>query len=410
MRTARYFLLFIGLLSFLGLLPLLAHAQTAEPVEVDFPACIAGLTEQAKTGGISQQVIDASLGKAKFNTRVIELDRQQPEFTTTFADYLNRRVNDQRVEQGRAMLKKHRALLNRVSAQYGVPAPYLVSFWGLETNFGSFFGKMSVVDSLATLACDQRRSAYFTGELMAALRILEEGAIKPERMEGSWAGAMGHVQFMPSAFLRHAVDYDGDGRRDLWNSIPDAMGSAANFLQSLGWDSGTRWGREVKLPDGFEYLQAGLNNHKPLSEWQKLGVRQTSGASLPSADIKASLLVPAGHEGPAFLVYDNFNVIMRWNRSEFYAIAVGHLADRIAGAGKLAQEPPTNAPRLRRDQVITLQEKLLEAGIDLGEPDGIFGPATRRGLSEFQQQKGLIADGFPSTKVLALLGVELDKQ
>lgn len=267
---------------------------------------------------------------------------------------------------------------------------------------------MPVVGSLATLACDPRRSEYFTGELIAALRILEEGAIKPDQMEGSWAGAMGHVQFMPSAFLRHAVDYDGDNRRDLWNSVPDAMASAANFLQDLGWESGSRWGREVRLPEGFAYLEAGLNNHKLLREWHKLGVRQADGKPLPQADLKAALLVPAGHEGPAFLVYDNFNVIMRWNRSEFYAIAVGHLADRIIGAGKLVQSPPTDAPRLRRDQVISLQEKLQATGINLDEADGIFGPATRRALGEFQQMQGLIADGFPDAKILQLLGVEPD--
>lgn len=407
MKTAKYL---IPLFTFFSLT---AHAQmdenTATPnPESDFPACIALLSEKATTAGVAPQVIDTSLGRAKFSARVLELDRQQPEFTTTFADYLNRRVTDQRIKQGRKLLAEHRPLLDKVAQEYGVPVQYLVSFWGLETNYGRFFGKMSVIDSLATLACDARRSDYFTGELIAALRILEEGAIKPERMEGSWAGAMGHVQFMPSAFLLHAVDYDGDSKRDLWNSVPDAMASSANFLQSLGWQTGSRWGREVSLPDGFAYLEAGLNNHKSLAEWQKLGVRQANGSALPQADLKASLLVPAGHEGPAFLVYDNFNVIMGWNRSEYYALAVGHLADRIIGGGKLVQQPPTDAPRLRRDQVIALQEKLLEAGIEFGEADGIFGPATRRGLGEYQQQKGLIADGFPSAKILTLLGVEFD--
>lgn len=405
MNTAKF------LIPLLGLTSLVSHASTPVAGEqMDFPACIAILSEKAKAAGVTQSVIDTALAGAKFNARVIELDRQQPEFTTTFADYLTRRVTEQRVEQGRKLLAKHRPLLDKVAHQYGVPVQYLVSFWGLETNYGSFFGKMSVVDSLATLACDPRRSDYFTGELISALRILDEGAIKSERMEGSWAGAMGHVQFMPSAFLRHAVDYDGDNKRDLWNSVPDAMASAANFLQSLGWKTGSRWGREVKLPQGFAYVEAGLSNHKPLNEWQALGVRQANGDALPKADIKASLLVPAGHQGPAFLVYDNFNVIMGWNRSEFYAIAVGHLADRIIGGGELVQPPPADAPRLRRDQVIQLQEKLLEAGIDVGEPDGIFGPATRRALGEYQQQNNMIADGFASAEVLALLGVALDKQ
>lgn len=403
MKTAKKILplLLVGNLS--------AFASAANAMsDEDFSTCIAKISERAKADNISTATLNNSLAKARFNARVIELDRQQPEFTTTFADYLNRRVTDQRVTQGRELLAKHRALLNRITQDYGVPAHYLVAFWGLETNYGSFFGKMSVVDSLSTLACDERRSEYFTGELIAALRILDEGAIAPEKMEGSWAGAMGHVQFMPSAFLRHAVDYDGDKKRDLWNSTPDAMASAANFLRSLGWQQSDRWGREIKLPQDFPYLEAGLSNRKTLAEWQRLGVRQTDGTALPKVDMQASLLVPSGHQGPAFLVYDNFHVIMRWNRSEYYALAVGYLADRIAGTGKLLQPPPEDAPRLNRAQVIYLQEKLNEKGFDTGTPDGILGPGTRRALSQFQHQQGMVADGFPGTKVLGLLGVNLE--
>jgi membrane-bound lytic murein transglycosylase B len=403
MKTAKKILslLLVGNLS--------AFASAANAMsDEDFSTCIAKISERAKADNISTATLNNSLAKARFNARVIELDRQQPEFTTTFADYLNRRVTDQRVTQGRELLAKHRALLNRITQDYGVPAHYLVAFWGLETNYGSFFGKMSVVDSLSTLACDERRSEYFTGELIAALRILDEGAIAPEKMEGSWAGAMGHVQFMPSAFLRHAIDYDGDKKRDLWNSTPDAMASAANFLRSLGWQQSDRWGREIKLPQDFPYLEAGLSNRKTLAEWQKLGVRQTDGTALPKVDMQASLLVPSGHQGPAFLVYDNFHVIMRWNRSEYYALAVGYLADRIAGTGKLLQPPPEDAPRLNRAQVIYLQEKLNEKGFDTGTPDGILGPGTRRALSQFQHQQGMVADGFPGTKVLGLLGVNLE--
>lgn len=376
--------------------------------EADFAQCISKFSLIAKSQGISQQVISSSLAKAELNKRVLELDKQQPEFTTTFADYFNRRVTEQRVKQGRELWIKHRALFDQVEQQYGVPAPYLLSFWGLETNFGSYFGNIKVIDSLATLACDTRRSEFFTIELMNALRILEEGAIAPTQMVGSWAGAMGHVQFMPSAFLKNAVDYDGDNKRDLWKSTPDAMGSAANFLRNLGWQPNSRWGREVKLPANFPFLEAGLKNSKSLGEWSQLGVRRADGSPLPQENIQASLLVPAGHQGPAFLVYENFNVIMRWNRSEFYAIAVGQLADQIAGGGKLVQSPPENAPRLHRDQVIDLQTRLNKQGFDTGTPDGIFGPATRRALSEFQQQQGLIADGFPSRELLNLIGLNID--
>lgn len=373
--------------------------------EAGFASCINTFTAEAKKAGISDATIRASLTQATLSKRVLELDRQQPEFTTTFADYFNRRVTEQRVAQGRALWATHRALLDRVEQSYGVPAPYLLAFWGLETNFGSYFGNMKVVDSLATLACDTRRSTFFTIELMNALRILDKGDIVPEKMLGSWAGAMGNFQFMPSSYLKNAVDYDGDNKRDLWHSKADAFASAAQFLQSLGWIGDERWGREVKLPRNFPFLEAGLKNHKTLAEWSKLGVTRADNSPLPQADMNASLLVPAGHQGPAFLVYDNFNVIMRWNRSEFYAIAVGQLADQIAGAGKLIQPPPTDAPRLHRQQVMQLQEQLNQKGFDTGKPDGIFGPGTRRALSEFQHQQDMVADGFADKKVLQLLGI-----
>lgn len=371
----------------------------------DFSNCLVEFTTKAKAAGISSKTIDNSLANAKLNMQVLQLDRKQPEFTTSFADYFNRRVTNQRVTQGRALLTKHRELLLRIEQQYGVPAPYLLAFWGLETNFGSYFGNIPVVDSLATLACDARRSAFFTTELINALRILDEGAIAPNKMVGSWAGAMGNFQFMPSSFLQNAVDYDGDQKRDLWNSTPDALASAAKFLQHLGWQTNERWGREVKLPRDFPFLEAGLKNSKAIDDWSKLGITRIDNTPLPQTEINASLLVPSGHKGPAFLVYDNFNVIMRWNRSEFYAIAVGQLADQIAGGGKLLQPPPEDAPRLHRDQVIALQEQLNQKGFNTGTPDGILGPGTRRAISEFQHQQGMIADGFPGEEVLSLLGI-----
>ncbi|WP_347332762.1 lytic murein transglycosylase [Marinimicrobium locisalis] len=403
--------LFAGALAWSLTTPALASSQTSaeaaaeESTKDSFPACIERFQKTAEAEGLTSAVVQSSIADLKWSERVIELDRRQPEFTTPFSDYLDRRVTQQRVADGRRLLREHRKLLTRVEQQYGVPAPYLVAFWGLETNYGSFFGKMSVLDSLATLACDKRRSQYFTRELMSALRIIDEGAIEAKNMEGSWAGAMGHVQFMPSVFLRHAVDYDGDRKRDLWNSLPDAMASAANFLSSMGWDDDYRWGREVLLPEGFDYLSAGLKHKRPLSEWQEMGVRQTSGAALPDEPIQAALLVPSGHKGPAFLVYDNFKVIMGWNQSEYYALAVGHMADRIAGAGKLHNPPPGNSPRLNREQVITLQETLKSKGFDVGDVDGIWGPATRRALSQYQDKQGMVPDGFPNQEVLDALGV-----
>jgi membrane-bound lytic murein transglycosylase B len=373
--------------------------------ESAFEACIGDIRTKAVQEGVDADVADRVLGSVEHLDRVIELDQQQPEFTTPFVDYLGRRVTTQRIDQGRVLLQTHRALLERVQAVTGVPPAYLVAFWGLETNYGSYFGHMSVPSALATLACNPRRAEYFTDELIAALRIIEEGAIPLERMQGSWAGAMGHVQFMPSVFLRHAVDGDGDGKRDLWNSIPDAMMSAGNFLNGLGWDPEYRWGREVVLPRGFDYSQAGRTERRPLNEWRRLGVTDVHGNPVADIDLEAALLVPAGHLGPAFLVYPNFNAIMGWNRSEFYALAVGHLADRISGAGRLHRPPPAHAPRLSRAQVVQLQSHLNDQGFDSGEPDGILGPATRNAISQYQLAEGMIADGFPDETLLARLGV-----
>lgn len=387
-------------------------ANTGAPAEPEppqkpasFDQCLADIEQRAVSEGVSRDTARQVLAKAEFLPRVIELDRRQPEFTTTFADYLGRRVSETRIEKGREMLEKHRDLLERVSRETGVPPAYLVSFWGLETNYGSYFGKMSVPSSLATLACDQRRGTYFSGELVSALKIIDEGAIDPERMEGSWAGAMGHVQFMPSVFLRYATDADGDGRRDLWNSVPDAMMSAGRFLQSIGWDPGYRWGREVLLPQGFDYSLSG-QGRRSLAQWNQLGVTDIYGNPLAEEPIDAKLVVPAGHRGPAFLAYDNFRVIMGWNRSEYYAIAVGHLADRIAGGGDLKNPPPEDTPALSRNDVMKLQSALNARGYDSGTPDGILGPNTRSAIRQYQANEGLIADGFPGPDLLEALGVQ----
>lgn len=391
------------LIPLLSLQTTIGHAQSGE----DFTACLARLQEAARIAGVSPSTIDGVLAAVKPVPRVIELDRHQPEFVAGFADYLGRRVTEQRVQQGRQLLSQHSSLLDRLTREFGVPAQYLVAFWGLETNYGTFFGRMPVLDSLATLACDQRRSDYFTTELINALKIVDEGAISPARMQGSWAGAMGHVQFMPSVFLKHALDYDGDGRRDLWGSIPDAMASAASFLQALGWQRGLRWGREVRLPADFDYALLHDKHSRSLAFWQNRGVRRVDGSDLADAtveDVQALLLLPTGHQGPAFLVYHNFHVIMGWNRSEAYALAVGHLADRIAGAGRLWRAPRASAP-MRRDQMMQLQQALKDQGHDPGSVDGIPGPATRAAVSAFQQSEGLIPDGFINEALLEQLSI-----
>ncbi|MCG8612902.1 MAG: lytic murein transglycosylase, partial [Pseudomonadales bacterium] len=298
-------------LSSLVLSPLNLYASENPP---EFDQCLVNLKQNAISAGVNTETIEKSFQNIAYSEKVIELDRKQPEFTSSFSRYLNLRVNDRRVKTGREMLAQHRSLLQEVTRKSGVPAQYIVAFWGLETNYGGYLGNMSTLDSLATLACDRRRSTFFTGEFIAALRLIEKGDASAESMRGSWAGAVGNFQFMPSNYLTHAHDHDGDGKRDLWNSLEDAAMSAGLFLKSMGWETGTRWGREVKLPASFDYAAAGLDQPRELEAWRKMGLRTADGKSLPKAQLKASLLVPAGHKGPKFLVYSNFRVIMGWNR------------------------------------------------------------------------------------------------
>ncbi len=369
----------------------------------DFAACVSDLQSRALAQGLPRSLVSDVLGAVKFLPRVIELDRDQPEFRQSFSAYLRARVNETRVRRGRELLGRHRELLDRLTREYGIPGRYLVSFWGMETNFGSYLGTMPTLDSLATLACDPRRSAFFSDELITALKLLEREGLAPEIMRGSWAGAMGHTQFMPSAYMRHAVDGDGDGKIDLWNSEVDALTSAANYLAGLGWQRGERWGREVRLPDDFPFQRSGLRNRAPLAGWRELGVRRADGQPLPPVDMQGSVIVPMGHRGPAFLVYDNFEVIMKWNRSQAYAIAVGRLADRIAGGGRLHADLPQVETAPSRSQIEHLQRGLIEQGFDPGEIDGAMGPATRGALRAFQQARGLVADGYPGPETLSQL-------
>lgn len=381
--------------------PATADADATEP----FSSCIERLQQRGRDEGLSEPVITDVLGKVSYSEKVIELDRRQPEFAETFTNYLAKRVTESRIETGRELLEKHRPLLLRLQKTYGVQPQYLVSFWGLETNYGGYTGDLSVLDSLATLACDPRRSTYFSSELMSALKIVD-GGVPAASMLGSWAGAMGQTQFMPSIYRRFARDGDGDGKVDLWNSVPDALTSAAAFLQDIGWEAGWRWGREVTLPEGFAYIDAGRANRQPLGNWRQRGVRTTQGKLVPDLEVPTAVLVPSGHKGPAFVVYPNFDVILRWNRSNFYAIAVGHLADRINGAGPLVQPPPLDAPRLSKQQVEHMQTTLNSRGFDAGEVDGVLGGGTRAAIRRYQQAEGLVPDGFPSSRVVAGLGAE----
>lgn len=387
--------------------PALAENTDTPLNEETFRQCVTTLEKDAIAAGLPEQVVKENLAGVSLNEKVIELDRSQPEFTSSFADYYTRRVSDTRVNTGRERYRELQPLLRELTREYGVPGHYLVAFWGLETNYGGYLGYIPTLDALATLACEGRRGEYFKGELFNALRILQAGDVELKNMQGSWAGAMGQTQFMPAIFLRYAIDHDGDGRRNLWGSQKDALASAANFLRDLGWEKEQRWGREVSLPDNFDYALTGLGVKRSLAEWGKLGVRMPDGSPLPAVDMQAAVIVPSGHNGPAFLAYQNFRVIMGWNRSVAYAIAVGRLADRIAGAGELSVAP-VPAPRLNREQVLTLQRTLNQLGHDAGSEDGLLGPGTRKALARYQQAQGMVADGFPDETVLRKLGILSD--
>ena len=372
----------------------------------DFSSWLEGLRQEARAKGISETTLHAALDNLQPIPRIIELDRKQPEFTQTFWRYLDARVTEGRIERGRMLLELHAELLASIEKQYGVQARFLVAFWGLETNFGDYLGSFPVIASLATLAHDPRRSDFFRSELLAALSIIDGGHIAASEMVGSWAGAMGQPQFMPSTFVHFAVDADGDGRRDIWHNLPDVFASAANFLSGSGWQRDKTWGREVRLPPDFNLELTGLEVEKTLAAWQILGVRMSNGDDLPGINMKGSLILPAGHAGPAFLVYNNYRTTLQWNRSDLYAIAVGHLADRIAGKGPFATARPALEEPLSRNQVEKIQELLSAQGFDPGPVDGVIGSQTRQAIKEFQRTAKLPADGYPTPELLEVLGKE----
>src|SRR5690554_4986235 len=380
--------------------------ETERSQEEDAPASFeTWLTEfrrYAAAQGISEATLTSALDGVRYRPRVIELDRSQPEFVRPIWQYLDSAVSAQRVSQGRARLVEHRATARQMEQRYGVPAEVIVAIWGIESNYGGNFGSFSTLEALATLAYEGRCSDFARGELLAALRIIDAGDIAPDRMVGSWAGAMGHTQFIPSSFEAYAVDGDGDGRRDIWGSIPDVMASTANYLARAGWVPGQPWGVEVRLPEGFDYAQAELSTRRSAGEWASLGVRPLDGGSLPPFDA-ASVIVPAGARGPAFLVGPNFRAILRYNNATSYALAVGSLASEIAGRDGVQGSWPRDEEPLTRTQVREMQRALNERGFNVGTPDGIMGPNTRRGLRAYQRTIGVAADGFATRRLLERL-------
>ena len=350
------------------------------------------IRQMATEQGVSKTTIDKAFFQLSPRPEALKEDREQPEFNQNFWSYVNKRVSQTRLNNGYDTLKQNSSLLNKTSQQYGVPTYVLVSFLGIESNYGYHTGSHNLVQSLATLAYDQRRSNFFTRELIELLKLIDKNKI-PLDAKGSWAGAMGAVQFMPTSVQAYGVDANKDGKIDLWNDKQDIYASAANFLKKNGWAKGEKWGREAYIPKNFDYKQTGLGIKKSVNDWAKLGVLRANRNRLPNSNMKASLIVPMGHRGPAFLVYRNFDVIMDWNHSILYAISVGYLADRINGSGKLITKP-IDEPLLSKDNVLTIQQTLNLLGYDTGVPDGMAGPKTRSATRQFQSDIGLVADGY----------------
>lgn len=375
-----------------------AHAD-----EAAFASCLAGLRADAQAKGVSGATYDTHTAALAPDMAVIDFLDAQPEFVTPIWDYLAALVDDERVADGRAMLAEWASVLARVEAEYGVDAATVVAVWGVESNYGRNFGSRPLLTSLSTLSCFGRRQSFFRGEFFTTLKIIQDGHVAPERLTGSWAGAFGHTQFMPSTFMRLAVDFDGDGRRDLVDSVPDALASTANFLKRAGWRGDLPWGFEVSLPGGMDVSGAGRRNKQPISAWAARGVRRIDGAPMPAAATPAGLLLPAGKDGPAFLVTRNFDAVYSYNAAESYGLAIAHLSDRLRGGAPFATPWPTDDPGLSRAERRELQQLLIARGHDIGEADGMIGARTREALKLEQAALGLAADGRAGQRVLQAL-------
>ncbi|WP_158812451.1 lytic murein transglycosylase [Methylocapsa sp. S129] len=370
------------------------------PAHADFSSCVASLRADASRAGVPATTLDAAFGGLQPDLKVLDFQKDQPEFKTPVWDYLATLVDEERVTDGKARMAEQASALATAEQRYGVNRYVIAAVWGVESDFGRSMGKRPLVQSLSTLACLGERASYFRGELMATLKIIANGDVPADRLNGSWAGAFGQTQFMPSTFLRLAVDLDGDGRRDIVDSAADALGSTANYLRKSGWRPGAPWGFEVKLPAGYSG-PSGRRNKAPMSTWAARGLTRIDGR--PLGEGEAGLLAPAGLNGPVFLVTSNFDAIYSYNASESYALAIASLSDRLAGGRPFATPWPTDDPGLSRAERRELQKLLNARGYDVGEPDGSVGKKTKDAIADFESKNGLERDGRPSAKVLAAL-------
>ncbi|MDJ1015502.1 MAG: lytic murein transglycosylase [Paracoccaceae bacterium] len=383
-----------------GVALVLTQSQTSN---IAFARWIDRFRQRARAAGIRESVLDQAFRGVRYNTDVITRDRNQSEFTKQIWDYLDSAASQTRVRNGKAALNENRRLLERIEARYEVEAEVVVAVWGLESAYGAYRGTTPIIEALATLAFDGRRGRFFEAQLIAALKIIQSGDVRPRDMQGSWAGAMGHTQFIPTSYLEYAVDFTGDGKRDIWSDNPaDALASTAAYLARFGWTKGQPWGVEVRLPRGFDFGLTGERIKKSPRDWAAMGVRDTSGRIVPNHG-RASILLPAGAQGAAFMIFDNFHVIERYNTADAYVIGVGHLSDRIAGAGPIRAGWPRDDRNLRFAEKKEMQQLLTKRGFDTDGVDGIIGPNTIAAIRRFQSSLGLIPDGYASFDILKRL-------
>jgi lytic murein transglycosylase len=383
------------------MLALLFAAATPTAAANDFSSCVRELRREATAKGVTVQTFDTALAGIEPDQSVLDAMEAQPEFVTPIWDYMAGLVDEQRIADGRAKLVEWGAVLAEAEQRFGVDRHVLVAVWGIETDYGKVRGGRSLVRSLATVSCFGGRQRFFRGELLATLRIIQDGDIPAAALTGSWAGAFGQTQFMPTSFQRFAIDFDGDGRRDIIGSVPDALGSTANYLARAGWRSGEPWGYEVQLPPSYDG-PSGRRNRQALAYWSRLGIRRIDGTPLTGAG-RAALLVPAGVTGPAFILFRNFGVIFAYNAAESYSLAIAHLSDRLRGGGPFQTAWPTDDPGLSRAERRELQQRLNERGFDVGAVDGAIGPRTRAAIEAFQASAGLAVDGRAGARVLKAL-------
>lgn len=369
-----------------------------------FERWIRSFRAEALSRGISARTYDAAFRGAKLNSKVIERDRSQSEFTKQLWEYLDGAVSDKRVANGRDKVSDLRRELAQIEQRYDVDARAFVAIWGLESAYGEYMGDIDIIEALATLAYEGRREKFARQQLIEALKIIQRGDITADRMHGSWAGAMGHTQFIPTSYQAYAQDFDGDGRRDVWNRDDprDALASTANYLKKFGWQKGQPWGVEIKIPAGFNYSSADLKIKKPVSDWNALGVRLIGGGAIPNYG-ETAILLPAGVNGPAFAVFKNFYVIKRYNNANSYAMAVGHLGDRIFGGEAFRAGWPRGDRGLLRAERVELQYKLTAKGFSTQGVDGVIGPNTIEAVRRYQRAIGVIPDGYPSLRLLQRL-------